>query len=288
MLVACRRLQLLALERLAQLLDARRAHAHRAADLRCQLLQRGLHNEPPAVDDQHLVDRLCDLCQHMARDQHRTPPRGERAQEVTQPAHALGVKAVGRLVQHQQLGIAKQRRCKPQPLAHAERVALHATSGGVLQFHQRQHLVGARVGQAGSKAECAQMVAARAARVEVSGLEHRADPQRRLLQLRIELVEHERAATRRHRQAEQHPQRRRLARAVGAQKARDRARGELERQVLDCCQPAKALRQRLCANDCRHALIASSGTSSRADRLAPRQPRAHRFARRQQSFTLAE
>ena len=73
-LVACRRLQLLALKRLAQPLDARRAHAHRAADLRGQLLQRGLHDEPPAVDDQHLVDRLCDLCQHMAGDQHGAPP----------------------------------------------------------------------------------------------------------------------------------------------------------------------------------------------------------------------
>jgi hypothetical protein len=122
------------------------------------------------------------------------------------------------------------------------------------------------------------MVAARAPRVKIGGLEHRADPQRRLAQLGIELVEDERAATRRHRQAEQHPQSRRLARAVGAQEARDRARVELERQVLDRHQLAEALRQRLRANDRRHALIASPGAGSRA----------HRIARGLQSFTQAE
>jgi hypothetical protein len=102
--------------------------------------------------NQHLIDRLRDLRQHVARDQHRAPPGGERAQEVAQPAHALGIEAVGRLVQDQQLGVAQQRRRKAQPLAHAQRVALHAAPCGVGQLDQPQHLIGARVGQPGGEA----------------------------------------------------------------------------------------------------------------------------------------
>ena len=58
--------------------------------------------------------------------EHRPPVGGERAQEVAQPAHALRVEPVGRLVEDQQLRVAEQRRREPEPLPHPERVALDA------------------------------------------------------------------------------------------------------------------------------------------------------------------
>ena len=125
------------LERLAQLRGVGGAHAHRAADARGQLLERGLDDELAVVDDQHLVDRLRDLGEHVAGDEHRAPPRGERAQEVAQPAHALRVEAVGGLVEDQQLRVAEQRRREPQPLAHAQRVALDAPRARVVELDQR-------------------------------------------------------------------------------------------------------------------------------------------------------
>ena len=69
--------------------------------------------------------------------------------------------------------------------------------------------------------------------MEVGRLEHRADPKRRPLELRVGLAEDERVAARRLREPEQHAQRRRLAGAVRAEEAGDRARLERERQIVD-------------------------------------------------------
>ena len=72
------------------------------------------------VDDQHLVDGLGDLGQHVAGDEDGASLGRERPQEVAQPAHPFGVEAVRGLVKDQQLGIAEQRPREPQTLAHAE------------------------------------------------------------------------------------------------------------------------------------------------------------------------
>ena len=112
-------------------------------------VERRLDDEPAAVDDQHLVDGLRDLGQHVARDEHRAAPGREGAQEVAQPADAFGIEAVRRLVEDEQLRLAEQRGGEPEPLPHAERVALHAPAGGRLELDQAQHLVDARV--AGSR-----------------------------------------------------------------------------------------------------------------------------------------
>ena len=133
----------------------------------------------------------------------------------------------------EQLRVAEQRRRQPEPLPHAERVALHAAPRRPLEAHDPQHLVGARVGQARGARERQQVVAPGAAGVEVGRLEHGADAQRRTLELRVGLVEDERAPARRRREAEQHAQRRRLPGAVRAEEAVDRAGLEREREVVD-------------------------------------------------------
>ena len=58
---------------------------------------------------------------------------GEVAEEAAQPLDALGVQAVGRLVEHQDGGVAEQRGGQGQPLPHAEGVAAGAAVAGVGQ-----------------------------------------------------------------------------------------------------------------------------------------------------------
>jgi hypothetical protein len=58
--------------------------------------------------------------------------------------------------------------------------------------------------------------------MEIGHLEHGTNPQRRTRQLRVRMIEHQCPSTRRRRQPQDHPQRRRLAGAVRAEKARDR------------------------------------------------------------------
>ena len=73
------------------------------------------------------------------------PPRlGEVAEQAAHPAHALGVEAVGGLVEDQHLRVAEQRVGDPEPLAHAERVLADALARGrAVEADQLQHLVDA-------------------------------------------------------------------------------------------------------------------------------------------------
>ena len=83
----------------------------------------------------------------------------------------------------EQLRVAEQRRGEAEPLPHPERVALHAPVRRAVELDEPQHLVDARVGMPGRARERPQVVAAGAAGVEVGRLEHRADAQRRPLEL---------------------------------------------------------------------------------------------------------
>jgi hypothetical protein len=169
------------------------------------------------VDDDDVVDGLRDLREHVARGQDRPLLRGEVAQEVTQPADARGVEAVRRLVEDQQLGIAEQRRRRPQALPHAERVGRDAPRGRALELDQPKHLLDARAWQVDRVDQHAEMVAAGSARMEVGSFERRSHPAARLRQLRIGPPEDERPTGRRRREPHDHAKRRRLAGAVGAE-----------------------------------------------------------------------
>ncbi len=69
------------------------------------------------------------------------PSAARRAEEVAQPADALRVEPVGRLVEHQRARVSQQRAGQAEPLAHAERVALHPPAAGAVQLDQLEHLV---------------------------------------------------------------------------------------------------------------------------------------------------
>jgi hypothetical protein len=179
----------------------------------------------------------------MIRDQHGAATGREGTKEVAQPAHAFRVEPVCRLVEDQQLRIAEQRRGQSEPLPHSQGVALDATARGSVQLHQTQHFVDAHIWQARRSAQRAQVIAPGSPRMEVRSLEHRPDPQSRLGQLGVREAKHRRAAAARRGEAEQHPQRRRLAGTVWAEEAGDRARRERKRQRVHRQQRTEPLRQ---------------------------------------------
>ena len=106
--------------------------------------KRRLRHQAAVVDDHDRVDRLRHLGEDVTRHEHRLAVGGERAQEVAQPAHALRVEAVRRLVEHEELGVAEQRRREREPLPHAERVGLHTAAPRRLELDEAEHLVDAR------------------------------------------------------------------------------------------------------------------------------------------------
>ena len=86
----------------------------------------------------------CDLGEQVARQQHRAAAGREVVQEHPHPADALGVHAVGRLVEDQHGGVAHQRRPDAEPLAHAERVVADAALAGAAEADPLEHLRGPR------------------------------------------------------------------------------------------------------------------------------------------------
>ena len=165
-------------------LVVRRADPHARAGAAAQRRERAVRDEPAVVDHDDLVDGLGDLGQHVAGEQHRAALGGEVAQEVAQPADALGVEPVGGLVEHEDLGIAEQRGGEAEALGHAEGEAAGAAARGVGEVDELEHLVGARERDARLGGEHPQVVAGGARRMR-RGLEHDADLGQRVAQLLV-------------------------------------------------------------------------------------------------------
>ena len=145
---------------------------------------------------------------------------------------ALRVQPVGRLVQDQQPRPAHQRGGQSEPLPHAQRVRPGRPPVGRVQAHLLQHVAdpvpaGAaaqRVGPGG--VQQGEVRRAGQVRVGAGTLDQGADPrQHRTPGRRHRLAQHLGLARRRQHQPEQHPHRRGLARAVGAEEAVDVALG---------------------------------------------------------------
>jgi hypothetical protein len=99
---------------------------HERAGVGQQLITAALGDDAPRADDHDPVGDGLDLPEQVRGEQHRAAAVGELAQQPAHPAHPLGVQAVGRLVEDQDLGIAEQRVRQPEALAHAQRVLAHA------------------------------------------------------------------------------------------------------------------------------------------------------------------
>ena len=166
---------------------------------------------------------------------------GQGAEEVAQPPDPGGIEPVRRLVQHEHLRIAEQRGGEPEALAHAERVALHAPLRGRGQLDEREHLLDPRRGQPGGGRLHAQVVSPGAAGMDLARLEHGADAMERPVELGIGDAEDGRAAGIGMDEPEHRAERRRLAGAVRAEEARDRARLDPEAEPGDRLRLPEAL-----------------------------------------------
>jgi hypothetical protein len=233
-----------ALQDLAQLVGLRGAHADRHARGAEQVLQRALTDQPALGDDHDAVDGLLDLGQDVAGDQHRLALPGRQvAEELPEPVDAGRVQAVGRLVQDQHPRVAEQRRRQGEALAHAHREAAHAPVGRLRDARQLQHLVGAGIRQPSGSAEDPQVVPCGPARMEAGRLQRGADRAERVGQVGIALAADGGGPPGRGDQGEQAAQGGGLAGAVGPQEAGDRARLDLEAQVVDRADLAEVLGQ---------------------------------------------
>ena len=141
-------------------LGAADEHRARAVGPGSELGDRALADQPAGPDDHHAVDGLLHLGEQMAGDEHGAAlVVGQVPDEPAQPLDALGVQAVGRLVEHEDGGVAEQRRRQGEPLAHAEGVAARPAVAGVGEPDLDEHLVRAAQRQPGGAAVHAQVVA---------------------------------------------------------------------------------------------------------------------------------
>ena len=90
-----------------------------------ELGHRTLFDQPSATDDDEVVGHQRDLGEEVAADEDRPSLTSEGDEDVADPADALGVESVGRLVEDQRVRIPEQHPGEPEALAHAERVAAH-------------------------------------------------------------------------------------------------------------------------------------------------------------------
>ena len=88
-----------------------------------------------------------ELVEDVAGDEHRDlPPPVELEDELAHLNDALGIEAVDRLVQHQKVGISRQRHSNAQPLAHAQGEVFCLFPPGIRKPHQLKELWDAGIG----------------------------------------------------------------------------------------------------------------------------------------------
>ena len=108
-----------------------------------QLAQRAPSGQAAGRQDEDVVDGLGRLGQQVRRHEHDAALGRVPAQEAAHPRDALGVEAVGGLVEDQDVGVAEQGPGQLEALAHAHREAAHLAPGVGLPGRPSQHLVDA-------------------------------------------------------------------------------------------------------------------------------------------------
>ena len=206
-----------------------------------ELVEAALVDEAPPRDDQHAVDGLLHLGEQVRREQHGAPLGGQRAQQAADPLDALRIETVHGLVEHEHARVAEQGAGEAEPLTHPEREPADLAIGDRLEPHHRERLVDARERQPRRLRHDSQVIVRGARGVKAGCLERGAHRAQRVLQLGVRNpADRGRALARAH-EAEQDAQRRRLARAVGTEKARHHARLDARRDALDGGHRAEAL-----------------------------------------------
>ena len=230
-----------------------------------QLGAGALRLDPSAADDHHPVGDRLDLGQQVRGEQHGAAAVGEAAQQPAHPAHALRIEPVGGLVEDQHLGVAEQRVGEAESLAHAERVlADPPPRRRLVETDELEQLVDALRRHAHRLRGDGERLAAAAPGVLRRRVEQDPDAPPGIRQVAVAAAEDPGLAAVGLGQADEHPHRRGLAGAVGAEEARDGARLAAERDVGDDGAPAELL------GECFGFDHACSLTSGRAFDHGPR------------------
>jgi hypothetical protein len=198
-----------------------------------ELPHAGVGDQPAPADDDQVLRGQGHLVHQVRGDEHGPALGGQVPEQRPDPADALGVEAVDRLVEDHRVGVAEQRRGDAEPLAHAEGEAAGPPAGHLAQAHRVDHLVHPGAADAAGLGDRQQVVVGAAARVDRAGIQQRADlaERRRVPAVRLAVDGH-RPACRRV-QPEDHPHGGRLAGAVRPEEAGDHARPHREAQVVD-------------------------------------------------------
>ncbi|EOY50370.1 hypothetical protein SLI_5662 [Streptomyces lividans 1326] len=246
---------------LAQLgLGVRRPHAREVGGVgRDEIRHAHVGHQLAAPDDDQVVGGQRHLAHQVRGDEDGAAFRGERLHQVAHPVDALRVEAVDRLVEEQHLGVAEQRGGDAEPLAHAEGEALGTPLGHVLEAHHAEHLVHPAGRDAGQLGEAQQVVAGGPPAVHRLGVQERPDVARGVRQPAVRVAADGHVARRGVVQAQDHPHRRRLARAVGPQEAGDGTGPHLEGEVVHGGLVAVSLGQ---ADSLDHAPHPSEGSGT--------------------------
>src|SRR6478735_3150383 len=184
-----------------------------------------LGDESTVSHDAEMGAHLLHLGQQVARDEDRGAVRRERRDEAAHLASSLWVKAVRRLVEHEQLPGPEQRGGDGQPLAHAQGVGAVALARGCQQPHPIECGVDALPGGPRVRREVGRVEPLEVRPPGQVGMEGRTldegsnQGQHVLAPLRDPFAQKAARAGGWSHETEQHPDRRRLARAVRPEEA---------------------------------------------------------------------
>jgi hypothetical protein len=184
------------------------------------------------TDDRRGIADLLHLGEDVGAEQHGDPSGTEVADGLADLANASRVKAVGGLVEDQQLRSLEQGGRDREPLLHAERVGLVPVLVTSAEGHGLERLVDAGVRLADRAGQQQEVLSSGEHRGELRRLHHRAYPRHHLGQVPRHLGPEElHRAPGGTSETEQHPDRGGLAGAVGAEEPVHAARGDGEVEV---------------------------------------------------------
>jgi hypothetical protein len=133
--------------------------------------------------------------QQVRREQHGAAAVGEVAQQPAHPAHSLGVEAVGRLVEDQDLGVAEERVRQAEALAHAQRVLAHALARRrAIEPDEPEQVLDAPLGHADGVRGDGERLAPAAPGMLGGGVEQDAHPPTGVGEVAVVAAEHRRPA----------------------------------------------------------------------------------------------
>ena len=192
-------------------------------------------DEAAGPDDGDPVAHPLDLGQDVGAEEHRAPGRLQPVEHVVERALHERVQALGRLVEDRELRVVLERLDDPDLLAHpAAVVADRPAEGPRIELEAVAQLGAADRWPAGELGKVVEVALAGEAVVQRDAAGEVADPaaDRDAVAGRVE-PEDRRPAGRRVQVAEQQPDERALARAVGAEEAEDLALADLEGHVIE-------------------------------------------------------